>query len=63
MLPYTTKRRTTTNLKAINNRNCQKIKLYESLTTKILKKKHLSRLAGGVETGSWGGKDTREGGS
>ena len=37
-----------------NNQNCQKIKLYGSLTTKELKKKHSSRVAGGVETGSWG---------
>ena len=48
MPPCTTKRRTTTNLKAKNNQNCQKIKLYGSPTTKELKK--LSpRLLGGVE--------------
>ena len=52
MLPHTTKR-ITTNLKTKNNQNCQKIKLYESLTTKELKKKHSSRLIGGAETGSW----------
>ena len=34
--PYTTKRRTTTNLKAKHNHNCQKIKLHGSLTTKEL---------------------------
>ena len=50
--PHTTKRRTTTNLKGKNNQNCQKIKLYGSLTTKELKKKHSSRQVGGVETGS-----------
>ena len=49
----TTKRRITMNLKTKNNQNCQKIKLYGSLTTKKLKKKHSSRLVGGVETGSW----------
>ena len=48
MLVVKTKRRTTTNLKTKNNQNCQKIKLYGSLTTKELKKK-LSRLVGGAE--------------
>ena len=48
--PRTTKRRTTTNLKTKSNQNCQKIELYGSLTTKELKKKHSSRLVGGVET-------------
>ena len=51
--PHTTKRRTTTNLKIKNNQNCQKIKLYRSLTTKELKKKHSPRPVGGVETSSW----------
>ena len=51
------KRRTNTNLKTKNNQNCQKIKLYGSPTTKELKKKHSSRLAGGVEMGSWGRED------
>ena len=41
-LPRTTKRWVTANLKTKNNLNCQKIKLYGSLTTKELKKKHLS---------------------
>ena len=49
MLPRTTKRKTTTNLKTKNNQNYQKIKLYGSLTTKELKKKHSSRLVGGAE--------------
>ena len=53
MLPHTTKRRTTTNLKTKSNQNCQKIELYGSLTTKELKKKHSSRLVGGAEMGSW----------
>ena len=53
MPPCTTKTRTT-NLKIKNNQNCQKIKLYGSLTTKELKKKHSSRPAEGVETGSQG---------
>ena len=52
LLPHTTKR-ITTNLKTKNNQNCQKIKLYESLTTKELKKKHSSRPGGGAEMGSW----------
>ena len=50
--PRTTKRRTTTNLKTKNHQNCKKIKLYGSLTTKELKKKHSSRPVGGAETGS-----------
>ena len=59
--PCTTKRRTTTHLKTKNNQNCQKIKLYESPTTKELKKKHFSRLVGEVQTGSWGGEDAWQG--
>ena len=35
--------------------------MYGSPTTKELKKKHSSRLVGGVETGSWVGKDTQQG--
>ena len=57
MPPYTTKRRTTTNLKTKNNQNYQKIKLYGIPTTKELKKKHSSRPEGGTETGSQGGED------
>ena len=38
-----TQRRTRTNLKTKNNQNCQKIKLYGSLTNKELKKKHSLR--------------------
>ena len=52
MYSYTTKRRTATNLKTKNNQNSQKIKLYGSLTTKELKKKHSSRLVRGAETSS-----------
>ena len=59
--PHTTKKKTMTNLKIKNNQNCQKIKLYESLTSKELKKKHSSRLVGGVETGSQGREDTQQG--
>ena len=62
MPPRTTKRRTTTNLKTKNNKNCQKIELYGSLTTKELKKKHLSEPVGGVEMGSQGREDSRQGG-
>ena len=50
--PHTTKRRSTTNLKIKNNKNYQKIKLYGSLTTKELKKKHSSRPVEGAELGS-----------
>ena len=63
LLPRTTKRRITTNLKTKINQNCQKIKLYGSLTTKELKKKHSSRWVGGAETGSWGREDAQQGGS
>ena len=63
MTPHTTKRRTTTNLKTKNNQNFQIIKLYGNLTTKELKKKHSSRLGGGTETGSRGGKDMWQGSS
>ena len=38
MLPCTTKRRITTNLKSINNQQCQEIKLHGALTTTELKK-------------------------
>ena len=50
VLPLTTKTRTTTNFNKKNNQNCQKIKRYRSPKTKELKKKHSSRLVGGVET-------------
>ena len=50
--PPTTKRRITTNLKTINNQNCQKFKLHGSPTTKELKK-HSSRPVGVPEMGSW----------
>ena len=50
LLPRTTKRRITTNLKTKRNQNCQKIKLYGNLITKELKKKHPFRLVGGAET-------------
>ena len=46
VLLCTTKRRITTNLKTINNQNCQKIKLHGCPTTKRLKK-HSSRPVGG----------------
>ena len=50
--PRTTRRSTTTNLKAKNNQNCQNIELYGSPTTKELEKKHSSRLVGGAKMGS-----------
>ena len=52
MPSHTTERRPT-HLKTKNSQNCQKMELSESPTTKDLKKKYLSRLVGGVETGSW----------
>ena len=51
------KRRKTTNLKTKNNQNSEIIKLYGSLKTKELKKRHSFRLVGGAEMGSWGGED------
>ena len=59
--PHTTKRRTTTNLKTKINQNCEKIKLYGSVTTKELKKKHSSRPVGGAEAGSPDGEDLQQG--
>ena len=38
LLPHTTERRITTNLKSINNQKCQKIKLHGTPTTTELKK-------------------------
>ena len=38
------------------------MELYGSPTTKELKKKHSSRLVGGVEMGSWGREDSQQGG-
>ena len=46
-----------------NNQNCQEIKLYGSPATKELKKKHSSRLVGGVEMGSQSGEDMWQGAS
>ena len=37
-MPPHTRKKKTTNLKTKNNQNCQKIKLYGSLTTKDLKR-------------------------
>ena len=39
LLPHTTKRRITTNLKSINNQKCQKIKLYGTLDNQGIKEK------------------------
>ena len=61
MPPYTTKRRTTTNLKTKNNQNYQNIKLYGSLTSKELKKKFASRLVGGEEMGRQGRENLWQG--
>ena len=62
-LLHAAKRRILTNLKTKNNQSCQKIKLYGSLTTKELKKKHSSRLVGRGEMGSQGREDMQQGGS
>ena len=51
------------NLKTKSNQNCQKTKLYGSLITKELKKKHSFRLVGGVDTSSQGTEDAVQGGS
>ena len=59
MPPHSTKK-TTTNLKTKNNRNCQKVKLYGSPTAKELKKKHSFRQVGGAETGSRGREDPEQ---
>ena len=62
LLPHTTKRRITTNLKTMNNQNFQDIKLHGSPTTKELNK-HSSRPVLQAELGSWvGGKDPWQGG-
>ena len=47
--PLTTIKRITTHLKTKYNQNCQKIKLYGSLTTEDLKRKYSSRWVGEVE--------------
>ena len=59
---HTTERRTIKNLKPKYNQNCQKIKLYGSLATKELKKKHSFRLVGGAEMGTLGREDMWQGG-
>ena len=51
----------TTYLNIKNNQNCQKIKLYGSPITKEYKKKHSSRLVGGVEMGSQDAVDSQQG--
>ena len=61
LLPCTTKRRITTNLKTKSNKNHKKIELYGSPTTKELQKKHSSRVVGGAETGSRCGEDEQQG--
>ena len=61
LCPLTQPKEKTTNFKTKNNQNCQKIELCGSPTTKELKKKHSSRLGEGIETGSGGREDTRQG--
>ena len=58
-MPTRTTKRRTTDLKTKNNQNCQKIELDGSPTTKELKKKPSSKLAGGAEMGSQGGEDSQ----
>ena len=61
-LPPMTKRRIITNLKTINNQNCQDSKLHGTPTTKKLKE-HSCRLVGGAEMVSLvGGEDPQQGG-
>ena len=55
--PCTIIRRITANLKTKNTQNCQKFKLYGSLTTKDLKKPYSSRRVRGAEAGSWSEED------
>ena len=62
MPPCTTKRKKTTDLKTKNNKKCQKIELYGSLTNKELKKKHSFTLVGGVGMGSQVREDVWKGG-
>ena len=50
------------NLKTKTNQNWQKIEMNGSRTTKGLKKKHSSRLVGGVDMGSQGEEDSKQGG-
>ena len=52
LLPCTTKRMKTTNLKTKNNQNFYKIKLSGSSSTMDLKKRHSPRLVRGVEVRS-----------
>ena len=63
LLPRTTKKRTTTNLKTKNNQNCQKIELDGNPTTKELKRKHSFMLVGGKEMGSGSREDGKQGSS
>ena len=58
LLPWTTKRRITTNFKTKNNQNCQNVQLYGSLTTTDLKTKYSSQWVGGVKTRSLDEEDT-----
>ena len=50
LLPHVTAKELQLNL---NAQNCQKIKVYASLTTKDLKKPHSSRQVGGMEMWRW----------
>ena len=50
MPPYTTTEELHLNLKTSNAQDCQKIKLYGSLTTKDLKKLYSFKWVGGAET-------------
>ena len=53
--PRATIKRITTNLKTNSTQNCQKFELYGNSVTKDLKKPHLSRQVGKVETRRQGG--------
>ena len=61
MLPHTTKRKITTNLKTINILKCQKIKLHGTPTTKELNKfSQTHRRDGDVQLGRQKGPLARQ---
>ena len=60
-VPPCTTKRATTNLKTKSNQNYRKIKLYGSLTTKELKKKHSPRQVEAVEIAAGAERTCRKG--
>ena len=63
LLPCTTNRKTTTNLKTKNNQICQKIELYGSQTTKNVKEETFIQTWRWCGDGQPGWRDTWQGGS